>query len=140
MYTYKRDIVNRDSEDWLPYILGLRAAAVFNIMCIFTFTLHNSHARKKKKTYKKHHFHAFLFFSTYKPFLQEKNAAREIRTYLLHLYMLRVLRLNHYTTADNIVQLLLTSNILFQITYLVRTFGENYRLQIEDKISICHAF
>ena len=35
---------------------------------------------------------------------------------ILPAIMLQVLRLNHYTTADDIAQLLLTSDIPFQIT------------------------
>ena len=88
---------------------------IFWKLCTWLFTLHNLHARKK---HTKTSFSRFLIFSAYKLFWQEKkikwNALCEIRTYLL--YILRVLRLNHYTTADDLLQLLFTSDISFQIT------------------------
>ena len=59
-----------------------------DIMCIFTFTLHNLHARKKKNNIQKHHVHAFQSFERIQTFLtgkiKNKTKLREIRTYLLY--------------------------------------------------------
>ena len=96
---------------------------------MFTFT------RTRAKNIQTHHFHAFLFFSAYKPFLQENK--KKIR--LVRFELSSVLHLNRYTTADDTVPSLLTSDNLIS-SYIRRKLAKTTDNRSEIKLAYATPF